>query len=258
MLDAYQLTQTLTFGVTNSIQGYITSARDNARQVREHISPEMWEQTNRLYLSAREANMQDIWRNQPHAFFQMIKQGTHLFQGITDSTMYHGEGWYFIQVGLFMERAGNVAALLHEYMQEASGEHQEATTSRQYVDWVCLLRSCTALEAYWKVHTAELRLDSIAEFLLLNAEFPHSVHFSVNGMQNALRAISGATSTPDSAPVNRQIGRLKARLDYDEIDEVLVSDLQGYLEHVESQCLQIHDIVYQTYIDYPADQRLAG
>lgn len=253
-LDAYQMTQELTFGPSNSISAYVTAARDNARQIREHISSEMWEQTNRLYLRVRQMTMQQLWRDPPHLFFQGIKEGTHLFQGITDSTMYHGEGWYFIQLGSFIERAGNVAGLLKAYLQDQPNQMGEAVSSRQYVDWVSLLRSCTAFEAYCKVYTAETRLDSIAEFLLLNPEFPHSVHFAVSRMQQALSDIALDTGTAADAPVNRQVGRLKAALDYDPIDEVMSKDLGKYLDRVQSQCAGIHDIVYETYIDYSVDR----
>ncbi|MFN2201742.1 MAG: alpha-E domain-containing protein [Caldilineaceae bacterium] len=257
-LDAYQMTQELTFGGTNSISAYITTARDDARHIREHMSSEMWLETNSLYLGAKEMTMKKLWRDQPHDFFNRIKQGTHLFYGIADSTMYHGEGWYFIQVGLYMERASNVAALLKAYLQDATDYRREATTSHEYVDWVSLLRSCTAFEAYCKVYTAETRLDSIAEFLLLNAEFPHSVHFAVNKMQEALIAISSATNTSEGAPINRQIGRLKSTLDYDGIDDVFAHDLGDYLSTIQSQCMQIHESIYSTYVDYSADERLAA
>ena len=257
-LDAYQLTQTLTLNASSqtSILAYISKARENTRQVREQVSSEMWEQINRLYLELKGANLKKIWRDQPHDFFQKIKQGTHLFQGICDSTMNHGEGWHFIQVGQYIERAGNVAALLTMHHQNTLNPEQEVKSSDQYLDWVGLLRYCTAFEAYCKIYTAETRFDRIAEFLLLNDEFPHSVHFSVNRVRAALNAIAEATDIRKNNQVNRRAGRLKAMLDYDQIDEVLSGDLPGYLSTIQQQCAQINAIIYQTYIDYPADEKL--
>lgn len=258
-LDAYQLTELLTFDISNSgsINAHITAARENARQVREHISSEMWEQINRLYLSVKNNTMNKIWKDQPHEFFQTVKQGTHLFQGISNSTMHHGEGWYFIQLGEFIERASNISALLNVYLKEAPGNKQEAISASLYLDWVCLLRCCTAFEAYCKVYTAETRFDYIAEFLLLNPDFPHSVHFAVNTMSTALNAIAKFTDTPKNNPAKRQVGRLKASLEYDQIDEVLASDLHIYLEDVLRQCNQIHNMIYQAYINYSVDQKLS-
>ena len=54
-----------------------------------------------------------------------------------------------------------------------------------------LLRSATAFEAYCKVYTADVTPDRILEFLLLDEEFPHSIRFSIDTLQNALEAIHG-------------------------------------------------------------------
>jgi uncharacterized alpha-E superfamily protein len=59
----------------------------------------------------------------------------------------------------------------------------------EYLDWMGLLRSATAFEAYCKVYTADLTPDKILEFLLLDEEFPHSLRFSIDSLQHALEAI---------------------------------------------------------------------
>jgi uncharacterized alpha-E superfamily protein len=72
----------------SSIVASIVLARENARQVREQISSEMWEQLNRLFHAVRRTGSQEAW--DARDFLQSIKEGAHLFQGITDSTMTHG------------------------------------------------------------------------------------------------------------------------------------------------------------------------
>jgi uncharacterized alpha-E superfamily protein len=53
--DSYELARRLTFDLENpnSIVSSISTSRDNANQIREQISTEMYEQLNRLYLHAR-------------------------------------------------------------------------------------------------------------------------------------------------------------------------------------------------------------
>src|SRR5580693_1351905 len=68
-----------------SIRACIIGARENARQVREQISSEMWEQLNRLFHSVRGRADGGAW--DARDFLQSVKEGSHLFQGITDSTM---------------------------------------------------------------------------------------------------------------------------------------------------------------------------
>lgn len=255
--SGYQVVQHLTFNADNpdSVASCISLSRENARQVRELISEAMWEQINRLYLDVKNTTLKQIWQAQPHDYFQAVTFGSYLFRGVTNSTMNRGEGWHFIQIGQLIERISNITKLLEIYLQETSASGDAAQTD-PYLDWVCLLRSCTAFEAYCKVYTADLRHDRIAEFLLLNDEFPHSVHFAVKTMQNGLNAVAEETEVRKNSQVYRLVGRLKAMLSYDEIGEVIAAGLPDYLQQIKTQCNKIHQATYQTYITYPIEEKL--
>jgi uncharacterized alpha-E superfamily protein len=231
----------------------IEKARENARQVREQISSEMWEQLNQLFLYVKKSSTGQRWHTEPHEFFTAVKQGSHLFQGIADSTMNHSEGWDFIQVGRFIERASSVAALLDAHYAAFVKSIDDSIKPDDYFDWVGMLKSCTAFEAYCKVYTANLSPYSMAEFLLLNADFPHSIRFSVDMVQNAMAAIAEATKTHRSGRANRLVGRLLAELNFGQIEEIMVQGVNAYLQDVQRQCAVMHSAFYQTYIFYPID-----
>jgi uncharacterized alpha-E superfamily protein len=72
----------------------------------------MWEQTNKFYLMVRAAATDDRISEEPHALFTEIKMASHLFVGITDATMSHGEGWHFGRVGRLLERADKTSRIL--------------------------------------------------------------------------------------------------------------------------------------------------
>ena len=90
----------------------VTAARENARQVREEISSDMWEQLNALFLRLKEARSEGTWSTRPHYICRLVMDGVHLFTGVTDSTMAHGEGWQYLQLGRYLERASATAALV--------------------------------------------------------------------------------------------------------------------------------------------------
>ena len=85
------------------------------------------------------------------------------------------------------ERASATVKLLEAYYREFGMENR-APEGSDFLEWIGLLRSCTAFEAYCKVYTADLSHDRIMEFLLLSAEFPHSVRFSVDRFYAAIEA----------------------------------------------------------------------
>jgi uncharacterized alpha-E superfamily protein len=257
--DDYAITRLLTFDTANpaSIVSCIASARENARQVREQVSSEMWMQLNHLYLDLTRKDMGAVWNDQPYAFFTLVKEGSHLFQGITDATMNHNEGWHFIQLGRFIERMIVLADLLDAHytfspIREASPEVED-----YYFEWLALLRSATAFEAYCKVYHNDLRPDCIAEFLLFNADFPRSARFCIEAVLSSLNAISGTTTLHKNSKLHRLGGRLRSALSFDEIGEVLAGDFHRYLEDIKRQSLHIHDTLYETFITYTIEAALS-
>jgi uncharacterized alpha-E superfamily protein len=166
--------------------------------------------------------------------------------------MTHGEGWHFIQLGRYIERAAATATLLDVHYQTLKAT-QEA---ENYLEWVGLLKCCTAFEAYCKVYTADVRPERIAEFLLLNHEFPRSACFCAERIQHALEAISEATETTRSGRANRLAGRLRSTLSYSHIQEIMTSGLHAHLVEIQHQCAQIHTAIHETFISYPIDTAL--
>jgi len=228
-----------------SIMSCVISARENARQVREEISSEMWEHLNRLYhhiLQSRALPDDDAAEMRLVA---EVREASYRFQGLTDLTMSHGEEWHFIQLGKYSERAINLSVLLDAYFSTDEPSDD--------LDWVGLLTSCAAFESYCKAYTADLKPERVAEFILLHPDFPYSVRYSVQGMQNALRCIIDLSSGRDSEKITRLIGRLQSSLAYGQISEVMSGDMHNYLRNIIGQCRSVHAAVHDAFIDYPIE-----
>jgi uncharacterized alpha-E superfamily protein len=257
-LDAASITELLTLERTNpsSILSCVAAARENLRQVREQCSTEMWEQLNRLYLQVSNTSKNESWMLNSHIFYRAVLEGAHLFQGVTDSTMSHGEGWQYIQLGRYVERTDTLARLIGTHFGSLELPPDQPVETEDYLEWVGLLKSCTAFEAYCKTYTAEMRPLRVAEFLLLNPEFPHSVRFSVDMVQASLTRISEMTERKAEQPV-RLAGRLQATLNFSQIEEILASGANAYVDSVRWQCAQAHAAIHQVYFDYSVESALA-
>ena len=239
-----------------SIAACVGTARENARQVREEISSEMWEEINRLFLTVQQRQPLDSeWTAGTHEFLTSTINGVHQVQGVTDATMTHSEGWHYIELGRYLERASATAALLDVQFREAPPDPDEPTGVSEYVEWVGLLKSCCAFEAYCRHYTADVRPRRIAEFLVLNPEFPRSIHFAAGRVQAALKGISGLTGRKNGR-TERLAGRLLATLDFGQIDEIM-SELPAYLQGIMRQANLINAAVHQQYIAYSVDSSLA-
>jgi uncharacterized alpha-E superfamily protein len=239
-----------------SIAACVGAARENARQVREEVSSEMWEEINRLFLEVRRPAPDVEWTAGTHEFLTSTISGVHQFQGVTDATMTHGEGWHFMELGRYLERVSATAALLEVQYRECEWSADQAPGVSEFVEWVGLLKSCCAFEAYCRHYTADVRPRRIAEFLVLHADFPRSIHHAAGRIHTSLRALGGMTGRVNGR-ADRLAGRLCASLDYGQMDEI-IGDLPGYLRDVVRQSTEINAAIHQQYVAYPIDQALVS
>jgi uncharacterized alpha-E superfamily protein len=235
----------------------VNGARENARQVREEISSEQWARLNRLYHQMHSPHAQSQFRANINDALASVVDGIHLFKGVSDTTMIHGQGWQFIRLGRYLERAYATATLLEVYQPDLFQPNEQDHSGYQYLELVGLLRCCTSFEAYCQVYTADISSDRILEFLLLNQDFPHAIRYTVDGMRDAIESIqrSGGRRPPDE--LIAVIGRLHAMLGYTTIQEILAGDVGKFLHTIREQCMRIHELIYRYYVHYSIQSALA-
>lgn len=240
----------------NSIYSCVAMARENGRSIIETISSEMWEQVNNLYHFVRNTDEPTV-KNDPYSFYQTIKNGSHIFQGITDSTLSHNEGWEFVQAGRYLERADNTARLIDVKYgllqpQAENSVYQDLPDyeSADIIQWMAVLKSCSALEAFRKVYGARIDPHTILRFLVLDTHFPRSIYFAVSSMQGALWRISGSARRKYTNNVDRLVGKFEAELSYTTIEDIYQEGLHNYLEGIEGRLAQIGEQIYEHYFAY--------
>jgi uncharacterized alpha-E superfamily protein len=267
--DAYELAQRLSFDMENrsSIYACIVAARENARQVREQISTEQWQRLNQLFHQATKMEKRPHTAMQQSDFLASVIEGIHLFQGVTDSTMSHGEGWHFIRLGRYLERGAATARLLKVYYADFwRGARNERSLfqsdalldSNEYLESIGLLRSCTAFEAWFRVYSTDVSHEQVFEFLMLDREFPHAIRYAVDSIEEALNQVALKAPGRASGPLLRAAGSLRASLEFAQIEELLAGDISQFLQNVLDQSRAVHDLVYQLYIHYSVQTALSN
>ena len=285
---------TFTTGNPHSIVACITQARENARTMRHQLASEMWEVLNRFYLDLQQqvaAGGGFVGAENAHLFYRSVKEFSHLFQGITDSTMPREEGWYFLQAGKFLERAEKTARALdvkyHLLVADAAPAAQvagpgfaAAATGIDLNDgvpgdwhqWIAVLRSLSAYEAYHKIYRSAVRPRAVIEMLALSPVFPRSIRFAIAEVDAALariaalgsaeyRVLGGEVGLAPQSPAlstqhsvlglhqeaERAVGRLHSALAYQRVEEVFAAGLHGYLVDLQRQCYQIGEHIQAQY-----------
>jgi uncharacterized alpha-E superfamily protein len=233
----------LDYANLNSILSCIRVSRENARQAREQISSEMWEQINDMYHELGSMTQEKLVSN-PHQLLQSIKDGTLLFQGLSDQTMMHGEAWQFIQLGRYIERANTTCRLL---AVRSDPDLEQNRGYREAVYWIAVLKSASSLEAYHKTYTTPITSSAAIEFLLLNAESPRSILYCLEHTLRSMNSISGSTGRRFNNEADRILGQMSSRLHYLRLEEM---DLASLLEEIQSCLYNATNFITDTYFAY--------
>lgn len=224
--------QFLTFdaGNPNSILSCLRAARENARSIRDVISSDMWEHLNATYLQVSDDDAFERVRRSPYEFFSETKMAGRLFEGLTDDTMSHGEAWHFCRLGRLVERADKISRILD------FKHHLSSAAAMEEIEWSVVLQCASALELYRKRHGKLLR-ERIVDFLLLDREFPRSVHFCLTGAEESLHAITGTPVGTFRIPAEQRLGQLRSELAFARAQEILA---EGLHEHVDGLQLKLN------------------
>src|SRR5258706_3072441 len=233
----------------NSIVSSVCQARENARMVRDQITVETWEELNRLYLFLLSPAAMQLWLDSPTDFFNEIKSSSLQLIGLSYATHIHNEGWWFGQAGRFIERADKTSRILDvRYHTLPARGMPKAVNQTEALEWSAILRSCSAWDIFKSAYGAEVHPRNVADLLMLNEDFPRSVRFCVERLNDALRRISGVSERRFSNDAEKLCGRLAAELQFTTVEEVFDAGLHDYLDQVQLKLNNIGDAMFKTYI----------
>lgn len=219
-----------------SILSSITRARDNARGVRDRISTELWEAINRSHLELAQMDLAQELERRPYEVFRRVKNRCQMISGVAAQTMPRDDGYRFIVLGMMLERAEMGCRLLAVRYAALIGSPRPMG----FHAWLAVLKSVSAFEAYLKEHDAALDPARVLEFLLLSPTFPRSVLYALRVAEDQLREL---VDSDRGDPLERRIGRVRARAEYCDISEVLETGLDQFLESLQEDIYGVAEAV---------------
>ncbi len=209
----------------SSIYACIQSARENARSVRGVITSEMYEDLNDLWLNMRNTDYSRVESQGISGFFDWVKLQSHQFRGVTFGTMLRDEGYQFIRLGTFMERADNTARILDVKYHTLLPSVADVGGAVDYYQWGALLRSVSAFDSYRKVYRDVITPMKVAELLILREDVPRSLHACMNEIYDNLRDLCDDSQLE----AERLAGELHAKLHYGRTQQIFELGLHEYL-----------------------------
>jgi uncharacterized alpha-E superfamily protein len=237
----------------NSILSCLRAARENARTVREIISSEMWLHLNKFYLMMNGAAADTQGLEAPEALLNEIKFSSHLFNGITDATMTHGEAWHFCRLGRKLERADKTSRILDVKYYILLRSVEDVGTPIDDIQWAAVLRSASAFEMYRKRH-GRISPKGVVEFLMLDREFPRAIQFCLMAARDSLHAISGTPINTFRHPPEKLLGQLCSDLSFADVDGIIARGLHEYLDELQTKMNHLGAGIHDTFFAFKTRQ----
>ncbi|RZS98190.1 alpha-E domain-containing protein [Cecembia calidifontis] len=225
----------------NSIISSINFARENARVIRENLTKETWEKLNELYHYVKKRSDKKDWsKEDPRSFFESVKNQVLLLYGLADSTVARTEGWYFRQLGLFLERADKTSRIMDVKYHILLPSPNLVGTPLDFLHWTALLKSVTAFNTYRRLY-GNIEPAKVVEFLLLNKYFPRSVFYCLREAENCLHKISGNHDTGYKNSAEKAIGELRSQLEFTDVSEIIENGLHEYIDSLQMKINKVSD-----------------
>ena len=238
-VEAGRVIHFLVFDETNpsSIVSCVEQARTNARAVRTALTIETWETINTGWLEMRRvkpahATVHEIASVALASFLDMILKLAIDVDGSAYRTMLRNDAYWFMRLGLYIERADNTARMLDVKYNLLLPESEEVGGSIDYFQWTAILRAVSALTAYNWIYREGVKPWLIADLLILRAEMPRSLISCYGEIVRFLDAI--ARSYGRQGLAQRRARQVLDRLERASIRQVFNTGLHEFItEFVE-------------------------
>ena len=244
LLSTPRVLQFISSGRTNSnsIRNCLRLFRENARVARDRISKEMWEAVNELWMRFNDRLKGSLTAERASSLFVELRSQVARFNGLMASTMMRGEAYAFSQLGGCLERADMTARILDIKYHIILPDLDMVGSALDYYQWAALLKSLSGFEAFRRSYHTKFMPANVAEFVVLNSNFPRSIAFSVQRMGAALETIGLDTKEATRDAFVTLSGMLQVT-----VQEITVEGLHEYLERLLESISLFHAAVAEEF-----------
>ena len=224
----------------SSVLSCVVSARANMRSAREMLSRDAWEAVNNLYLYVTSNHGESIDRWSRGRFLDRVIAEAQRFNGILAGTMSRDATYQFLRLGRSLERAdmtdrvldARAVPLLQEAVDPQAGSHVE-------VQWAALLRSLSALQAYYQRGLAPVAGLPAVDLVLRDPDFPGSIGHCLGEVTSVLAELPRSEAAAASAGAARRC--------LADVSTASPDRFHGGLAQLRAALAAVHDEVHATF-----------
>lgn len=232
----------------NSVYNMVIRSRENARSVQDHITKELWQCLNEFYHIIKEDRLSLMLQyDDPVTILDSLIRQSMLYYGTAESTMFRGEGFSFMNLGRYLERAIQSVDILNVKFSDLS---YDMDTTADIMYWKHLLLSVSGYALYLKTYRSAFEARNVIEQLIFSTRFPRSVAYSLNALQRYFDRLGNDLNTEGFRAINFRIGKLRSKIQYSNLEHVSEVGLRTFLTSLNEDLQAIGTGLNQYYFAY--------
>lgn len=220
-----------------SVFNAIGQGRENARAVQDHISKEVWQSLNDFYHVIRQPEVaQQILADDPVSGIDALLRQNVLYTGTVQNAMPRDEGYTFLNLGKYLERALQTVAILQLHRAALVPDAAEAAGGPQVR---YLLLSLYGYEQYVKTHKGQFSPAHALQFAVHDVDFPHSLAYALGQLVRFGERLLGRTVPEHYEQVRYLLGRVKTNVEYHRFAPDDAPGLDAFLQQTRQELLDV-------------------
>lgn len=220
-------------GNSTSIPASLEEARTNARTLRPLMSTEMWKQLNVFHRFVSRITPEDLEGDALSRLCTRIKEGVQAHTGITQGTIYRDQGWYFYELGRYIERADQTTRMLDIKFTALLPRGREEKRVAELTQWNAILRVAAGYHAFKRQARAQFAPEDVVQFLLRDPSNPRSPLLCVRRIESHLDDLRRHFGLSRGAEALERVEMLRELLLEAKLSHILATGLHDYLDLVQ-------------------------
>lgn len=260
----------------SSLLNTVGAAAENARGLREFVSPEAGNILTKLDRKLRHAvrscppgrsrtaraRRQEV----AHQAIETVLENINACLGSTARTMLQDAGWHFLQVGKQLERAVFTASTLVHVLPSAAESSapsdDDGEVYRDNPELSALLRMLGSQDAYRRLYHTRSQPLFVAQLFLQQSMAPRSITHNLRQIQGSLTSIHQFTRQKGDNPVVKHLTEQLTALSkfdlgslygaFDKMSDSRVEKFEEALTTVSSDLTDLHQLLADFYFSHQA------
>lgn len=201
-----------------SVISCILAARYNAESIRDFVNPEMWQALIELLLYLEEeSENRRLSRSRLSTITAKVVGEIARIWGTAERTLLHDDGWQFLRLGTFAERAISNMKLTGDTLERTLKTFKDA--DEEDTDLAALLQLLGSLDAYRRDYSTRAYVDRVARILIQSPNNPSSVTYCLSNISYALGTFMIQGENPATLGLKEEVDALITYIQKLPIDE---------------------------------------